>query len=391
MRLSRRLVVRAVLFLGTLALSVPAAAAIDATGRWVVFWDSFIVSEVVVEDMTQAGSSLTSSSGFSGTIDSTSGAFSQGRPAGICQFDSRAGTFAADGETFTATGMLHRFDTPTLCFVGTPVVFTGSRCGSGIVTDPEECDDGNLVDGDGCSASCRVEPCYQCTGEPSLCTPLPAGTACDDGDPCTATSECTAAATCVGTAPVDCDDGVPCTQDECAPSFGNSYVCVHGTAYRNDCRTAGASSLLVIDDGDDRDRLTWKWSKGASTSLAEFADPRSTAGYELCLYGPDTSVVAGALVPPNAQTWSASGQTGFRYRDRTGSQTGAQSVSVRSSTVDRSKITWKGKGANLPDLVPPLDLPVTVQLRNTATNVCWGATYSAATSNQTGKLKARTP
>ena len=33
----------------------------------------------------------------------------------------------------------------------------GGRCGNGTVDGGEECDDGNLVDGDGCSASCVVE------------------------------------------------------------------------------------------------------------------------------------------------------------------------------------------------------------------------------------------
>src|SRR6185369_3590814 len=31
-----------------------------------------------------------------------------------------------------------------------------------------ECDDGNTTDGDGCDHTCRVEPCYECTGSPSL-------------------------------------------------------------------------------------------------------------------------------------------------------------------------------------------------------------------------------
>ena len=33
------------------------------------------------------------------------------------------------------------------------------------------CDDGNRVDGDGCSASCRIETDWACTGAPSECEP----------------------------------------------------------------------------------------------------------------------------------------------------------------------------------------------------------------------------
>ncbi|KAF7241383.1 Pappalysin-2 [Varanus komodoensis] len=44
-------------------------------------------------------------------------------------------------------------------------------CGDGKVSTSlaEECDDGNLIDGDGCSRTCKKEKGFHCTGEPSLC------------------------------------------------------------------------------------------------------------------------------------------------------------------------------------------------------------------------------
>jgi cysteine-rich repeat protein len=33
----------------------------------------------------------------------------------------------------------------------------------------EECDDGDLVAGNGCSAQCKVEPGWSCRGSPSIC------------------------------------------------------------------------------------------------------------------------------------------------------------------------------------------------------------------------------
>uniref|UniRef100_A0A8C1THT0 Pappalysin 2 n=1 Tax=Cyprinus carpio TaxID=7962 RepID=A0A8C1THT0_CYPCA len=38
-----------------------------------------------------------------------------------------------------------------------------------IVKKTEACDDGNLLDGDGCSKKCQVEPGFKCHGRPSLC------------------------------------------------------------------------------------------------------------------------------------------------------------------------------------------------------------------------------
>jgi len=35
-------------------------------------------------------------------------------------------------------------------------------CGDGVITDDEQCDDGNLVDGDGCSSKCVIEKFYRC-------------------------------------------------------------------------------------------------------------------------------------------------------------------------------------------------------------------------------------
>jgi cysteine-rich repeat protein len=49
---------------------------------------------------------------------------------------------------------------------------TTVNCGNGFLDGSEECDDGDRFSGDGCSAICRVETGWQCTGQPSVCTPL---------------------------------------------------------------------------------------------------------------------------------------------------------------------------------------------------------------------------
>jgi cysteine-rich repeat protein len=55
--------------------------------------------------------------------------------------------------------------------VGAPSV-CATVCGDGVIVGAELCDDGNGTNGDGCSATCQVESGYQCTGTPSLCFPL---------------------------------------------------------------------------------------------------------------------------------------------------------------------------------------------------------------------------
>lgn len=57
-------------------------------------------------------------------------------------------------------------------------------CGNGIIEEGEECDDGNLMDGDGCSPECKVEPGWSCSGEPSVCVNLCGNNVLDPGEQC---------------------------------------------------------------------------------------------------------------------------------------------------------------------------------------------------------------
>lgn len=92
---------------------------------------------------------------------------------------------AANGDGCSATCKVEEgfncAGTPTVCF---------TVCGDGIVTAAEKCDDGNNNGGDGCSGVCKVEFGYTCKGSPSTCEITPycgdgikASTeACDDGN-----------------------------------------------------------------------------------------------------------------------------------------------------------------------------------------------------------------
>uniref|UniRef100_A0A0G4FIM4 PKD/REJ-like domain-containing protein n=1 Tax=Chromera velia CCMP2878 TaxID=1169474 RepID=A0A0G4FIM4_9ALVE len=88
-------------------------------------------------------------------------------------------------------------------------------CGDGVLTAGETCDDGNRNDYDGCSHECQVEQEYQCTSLPSVCTTL-----CGDGMK-NATTE-------------GCDDGNRRSLDGCSSS----------------CTVEGGWSCSEIGDGD---------------------------------------------------------------------------------------------------------------------------------------------
>lgn len=124
---------------------------------------------------------------------------------------------------------------PTLLSVSAVLAFSMfaanaayARCGDGLLIMPDEqCDDGNNVDGDGCSATCTIEP---------ICGDgvLNPGEACDDGnnmngDGCS--SSCTIEAYCGDGILNDgeqCDDGNNADFDGCSSECTIEPFCGDG-------------------------------------------------------------------------------------------------------------------------------------------------------------------
>lgn len=137
-------------------------------------------------------------------------------------------------------------------------------CGNGILAMPagEACDDDNIFDGDGCSSFCTKEPGFLCTEEsPSVCTTIcgdgiliemivsgnefiRTAEECDDGnlvdgDGCTA--ECRNER---------CGDGLVNNAEECDDGVNNSETTPG--ACRTDC-SLPACGDLVMDPGEECD------------------------------------------------------------------------------------------------------------------------------------------
>lgn len=89
-------------------------------------------------------------------------------------------------------------------------------CGDGVTETPEQCDDGNLVSGDGCSATCQIEGAC-CNG--STCT-LTTGTDCTtgggnyQGDGSACGTQCVFGACCIGTSGLCEDVSADCCADQ---------------------------------------------------------------------------------------------------------------------------------------------------------------------------------
>jgi cysteine-rich repeat protein len=132
--------------------------------------------------------------------------------------------------------------------IGTPVV---AGCGNGTIEAGELCDDGNLLNGDCCSSTCRFEQ---------------AGGLCPDGQFCNGEETCDGAGACMVGPPVDCSDGVGCTDDVCdelsasCTSTPNDFNCSDDGLFctgaefcdaQNDCSSSGdpCPTGTVCNDG----------------------------------------------------------------------------------------------------------------------------------------------
>jgi len=143
------------------------------------------------------------------------------------------------------------------------------------------------------------------------------------------------------------------------------------------CRTALKSVLQLRDDpAEKKDRIVWKWLKGAATDVADFGDPTAATHYAVCLYAGTTPAVLGELtVFPDAARWSSL-TTGFRYKDDGAAPHGVKKVILKAGPQDTASLLVKGAHANVPDGLLPLGrAPVVAQLQRADIATCWTSTF----------------
>ncbi len=217
------------------------------------------------------------------------------------------------------------------------------HCGNGVLDAGETCDDGNVAAGDCCTPACTLEP---------------SGTPCRDAaGVCDAPEVCDGASAMCPAAEVD-----PCLA-RCPPA-------------PRACRTAERSRIIRTLPADPRQRrLTWRWTRGASTTLPELGDPIAGTEYALCLYGGTTPALLGEIVVADASRWRSIAGKGWRYEDRA-APLGLTKIVLHASDRDRSKILVTGKGTALPETPSSAGTPLTVQLVNGTSGLCWGATHA---------------
>ncbi|MBI5487551.1 MAG: DUF4215 domain-containing protein [Deltaproteobacteria bacterium] len=159
-----------------------------------------------------------------------------------------AGTPQPDGTPCTTAGGVSGACRSRIC--------TRTGCGNGVVDTGEECDDGNLVPGDGCesdclfschlAADCGEVPDNPCTSDTCSanangqhCVHAPNTLPCNDGDPCTSPDRCDGEGACAG-ALIDAD----------GDTYGPGAACGGDCNDGDDAIHPGAAELCNAADDD---------------------------------------------------------------------------------------------------------------------------------------------
>jgi hypothetical protein len=159
------------------------------------------------------------------------------------------------------------------------------------------------------------------------------------------------------------------------PSSTTTSTLPGGPCVATGCRqsTAMFKSKLVVRDksNDTADSISWKWKKGALTTLPNLGNPSDWTNYWFCLGDASGSVYN--LELPRGGGWNVSG-SGITYADYSGTIGGLRKLMVRGGAQGKASIVMKIQGANagLPDL--PLSLPITARLSNSL-GECWAEEF----------------
>ncbi len=228
-------------------------------------------------------------------------------------------------------------------------------CGNGVLETGEQCDDGNTLSGDGCSASCRLEVCGNRILDP--------GEQCDDGntvsgDGCSAT--CQREPRC-GDGVVDpgeqCDDGNTVSGDGCSSSCRLEPCKIMRSG-----QTLWLRSLLAAQRGaPGRDRLSLRAEFAISSAFGTLHP--ATAGMSLLVGDGAGGDKLALTIPPGAH-WMARHRR-WLYRDRAGSVGGIRKLEIADDSrggVPGVNVTVTGRNGSYPLAFVDLPLAVTIVL-----------------------------
>jgi len=281
------------------------------------------------------------------------------------------------------------------------------RPAAGACDVAESCDgSGNACPPDALRPSsvvCRVasgtcDVAETCTGTTATCPAdgvKPDGTGCNDGNPCS-TGEACAGGVCTGGAVSACGLCQQCVE-------GGGCADAPAPACKTPITSRAASLQLKDGTPDAKDRVIYKWNKGADVSFGELGDPLGATDYALCVYdesGATPTLLFKGTAPHGGtcagkacwkQVGSSTAPKGFKYSDKDLTPDGTSAVGLTAGVLGKAKASYKGQGDNL-NLAPFTSLPVPLHAQIQGTSgACYEARFRAqgVTKNASGQFKAK--
>jgi hypothetical protein len=143
---------------------------------------------------------------------------------------------------------------------------------------------------------------------------------------------------------------------------------------------------------DAGDVLTWKWTKGAATTLTDLGDPTASDDYVACLYDGASMLLMTLRMPAGGACdarpcWKSKGRDGFVYSDDERTPDGVKKLTLVPGIAGKAKITLSAKGDALP--LPALGgftLPLRMQLQGNGQ--CWEAAFGLPRQNSATEFRA---
>ena len=221
---------------------------------------------------------------------------------------------------------------------GPPQCLSQGSCGDGF-TDPdegEECDDGDQLDGDCCSALCTFEP---------------AGASCGNGNVCDGEETCNGAGACQSGTPLVPQANSICESAFCDPVLGIQEV----PEPASNCHSFAKAKLVVNEVREGHESLSLDLRNGPDLDQAVFGAPTSAEGeaYSVCFYRNDNDAFAGELrlpaLPNGGSTcgtrrcWKTRKSIGYHYRDKDYATDGIGALKLSGGAAGRSRIALHGR------------------------------------------------
>jgi hypothetical protein len=160
----------------------------------------------------------------------------------------------------------------------------------------------------------------------------------------------------------------------------------------------GKAPLKIVNHvDDDKDALIWRWTEG-EIDAAAFGSPTVDTTFQVCVYD-ETSLVATAIIPGGGLCgdpqhpkgcWKDT-SNGFKFKNGALLPMGVKTLKLKAGegTLASIKLTAKGDLVEVPSDFP-LDVPVTVQMKNSANATCWDAVYDKnVTQNKAGDPQSK--